>query len=395
MKTKTVVFAVAGTLACFAMVATTRGELRMTSAADQPSHMLVYIGSYAERDAEGIHIFRLDMATGGLSRIGAATGVKNPSFQAIHPNQKFLYTVGESSDFQGGRSGSVAAFAIDPDTGALTFLNEEPTLGTGPCHVIVDRGGRHALAANYSSGSVVVLPINPDGSVGTACAFNQHEGSSVHPRQTSPHAHCVNNDAADRFVVSADLGLDQILIYRYDSQRGNLLLNPDMPAVKVEPGAGPRHFSFHPNGKFAYVINELNSTVTAFSYDADRGTLTTLQNVSTLPPDFTGDNTTAEVFVSPDGQFLYGSNRGHNSIVVFAIDPQTGQLRFVSHHPTQGEQPRNFGIDPTGTFLLAANQRTGNVVVFRVDKATGRLESTGHVVQLPTPVCVTFLVREE
>ena len=229
----------------------------------------------------------------------------------------------------------------------------------------------------------MVLPIKPDGSVGAPCAFNQHEGSSVHPRQTSPHAHCVANDAADRFVISADLGLDQLLIYRYNSQQGTISLNPNMPAAKVQPGAGPRHFAFHPGGEFAYVINELNSTVTTFNYDAVQGALTSTQEISTLPADFRGQNTTAEVFVSPDGKFLYGSNRGHHSIVVYAIDPQTGQLKLVSHHATQGEQPRNFGIDPTGTFLLAANQRTGNVVVFRIDKLTGKLAPAGHAVQLP------------
>ena len=231
-------------------------------------------------------------------------------------------------------------------------------MGTGPCHVITDRAGKHVLAANYGSGSVVVLPIRSDGSLGMPCAFVQHNGSSVHPRQKSPHAHCVNNDANDRFIMSADLGLDKVLIYRYDSDSGQISPNPHLPAAQVKPGAGPRHFAFHPRGKYGYVINELNSTVTAFTYDAGRGVLEPIQEISTLPEDFTGDNTTAEIFVSPDGKFVYGSNRGHNSIVVFSVAPDTGKLTPVSHHATRGEQPRNFGIDPTGTFLLAANQRT-------------------------------------
>ena len=194
-------------------------------------------------------------------------------------------------------------------------------------------------------------------------------------------------------MVSADLGLDKVLIYRFDVENHTLIPNPRMPAVKVTPGSGPRHFAFHPSGKFGYVINELNSTITAFSYDGNQGTLTTVQNVSTLPDAFSGQNTAAEIGISPDGRFLYGSNRGHDSIVVFAIDPESGKLAYVSDHATQGEQPRNFGIDPTGTFLLAANQRTGNVVVFRIDRQTGKLTATGHSVQLQKPVCVTFLRR--
>ncbi len=366
------------------------GRAGRPTVTDSTSPLVVYIGSYAERDAEGIHLCRLDRQSGELTRLGGVSGVKNPSFQALHPNGRFLYTVGESEDFHGGHSGSVGAFAIDSATGNLTYLNQESAMGTGPCHLIVDRAGKHVLAANYGGGSVVVLPIESDGRVGVACAFNQHEGSSVHPRQTSPHAHCINNDDADRFVIAADLGLDKLLIYRYDLQHGSIAPNPEMPFATVTPGAGPRHFAFHPGGQFAYVINELNSTVTAFRYDAVPGTLTTLQEISTLPDGFTGQSTTAEIAVSPDGRFVYGSNRGHDSIVVYAVDAASGKLSLVSHHSTQGQQPRNFAIDPSGTFLLAANQRTGNVVVFRVDRATGKLNPTGHQLQLTKPVCVTF-----
>ena len=208
----------------------------------------------------------------------------------------------------------------------------------------------------------------------------------------APHAHCVTIDAADRFVISADLGMDKLLIYRYDPEHGTIVPNPRMPFAKVKPGAGPRHFTFHPSGKFGYVINELNSTVSAFGYGTQDGTLTHLQDISTLPSGFTGQNTTAEICVSSDGRFLYGSNRGHDSIVVYAIDAQTGQLTCVAHQSTQGQQPRNFAIDPTGTYLLAANQASGNVVEFRIDRSTGKLSPTGHSIQVDKPVCVTFLV---
>jgi 6-phosphogluconolactonase len=247
------------------------------------------------------------------------------------------------------------------------------------------------LAANYGGGSVVVLPVRDDGSLDPPSAFVQHQGSSVHPRQQGPHAHSVTVDPADRFVMSADLGLDQVLIYRYDIRRGTLTPHELMAAAKVTPGAGPRHFTFHPGSRFAYVINELNSTVTAFRFDADRGTLEAIQEISTLPDNFHGENTTAEVAVSPDGRFLYGSNRGHDSLVVYAIDTPSGRLSHVSHHASGGEIPRNFAIDPTGTFLLAANQRTGNVVVFRIDPATGQLIDTGFSVDVPQAVCVTFV----
>ncbi len=368
-----------------------RGAQPAASAADVADSMLVYIGTYATRKDDGIHIYQLDMNSGELTRIGGVKGIKNASFQAIHPNGEFLYSVSESQDFEGKRSGSVSAFAIDEKTGMLTFLNEEPSLGIGPCHVITDHAGTNVMVANYGSGSLAVLPIKKDGSLDTPHHRMQHTGSSVHPRQKSPHAHCVNIDANDHFVVSADLGLDKVLIYRYDRKGSSMTPNPIMPAVQVKAGSGPRHFAFHPNGKFGYVINELSSTVTAFAYDADRGTLTTIQDVSTLPDGFSGENTTAEVFISPDGRFLYGSNRGHHSIVVFSIDPDSGKLSCVAHHSTQGEQPRNFGIDPTGSFLLAANQRTGNVVVFRINRQSGKLTPTGHGIQLKQPVCVTFL----
>ncbi len=366
------------------------GGLPATRAGDQ---MLVYVGTYAAATDDGIHIYRFDLATGQLARVGAVSGIKNPSFQALHPSGRFLYSVSETSDYQDERAGSIHAFAIDPESGQLTSLNSQSSMGPGPCHLVVDRAGKHVLAANYSGGSVVVLPIQPDGQLDLACAFIQHQGSSVHPRQKDPHAHCINLDAAEQFAWCADLGTDQVMIYQYDSAQGSLRPNPRMPAAHVPPGSGPRHVALHPEGKFGYVINELNSTVSAFAYDGELGELKAIQEVSTLPADFRGENSTAEIAVSPHGKFVYGSNRGHHSIVVYSVDERSGKLTLVSHHSTLGEQPRNFAIDPTGTCLLAANQRTGNLVVFRIDPDTGKLAPTGQELKIPAPVCVTFLAR--
>jgi 6-phosphogluconolactonase len=355
------------------------------------AHLIVYIGTYAEAEESGIHVCQLDLTSGVLTRTGGVAGLKHPSFQALHPNGQFLYSVSEVQDYQGQPAGAVAALAIEPRTGQLTLLNSQSSMGAGPCHVTVDASARHVLAANYGSGSVVVLPIAADGRLEMACAFVQHQGSSVHARQQGPHAHCIHVDPTGRFVLSADLGLDQVVIYRYDSQAGSLTPNAWQAAATMTPGAGPRHLAFHPNGRFCYVINELACTVTVLAYRSETGELSTVQEITTLPADFQGENTTAEIAVSPDGRFLYGSNRGHHSIAVFAIDPTNGQLTPVSHHATLGQTPRNFGIDPTGTWLLAANQRTNNVVVFRIDRTTGKLEPTGHQLEVPKPVCVTFL----
>jgi 6-phosphogluconolactonase len=247
------------------------------------------------------------------------------------------------------------------------------------------------LVANYGGGSVSVLPIQSDGRLGPATGFVQHEGSSVNPRrQERPHAHSMNLDAANRFAFAADLGLDKVLVYRFDANRGTIVPN-DPPAATVAPGSGPRHFAFHPRGRNAYVINEMTSTVTAFRYDAGRGRLTELHTISTLPQGFTGNNSTAEVQVHPSGRFLYGSNRGHDSIAIFSIDSDTGRLTQVGHQPTGGRTPRNFGIDPTGVYLLAANQESSTVTVFRIDPRTGRLTPTGQTVNVPVPVCVKMM----
>lgn len=362
-------------------------------AQDGPAPLRIYVGTYTSGASQGIYVGQLDLTTGGLRLDGVAAETKNPSFLAIHPSRRFLYAVGEIGDFAGKRTGAVSAFRIEPATGRLELLNQQSSGGGGPCHLVVDPTGRNALVANYGGGSVSVLPIGEDGGLEPATAFMQHQGASVNPRrQQGPHAHSINLDAANRFALVADLGLDKILIYRFDPAAGTLA--PNEPAwASVAAGAGPRHFAFHPNGKFAYVINELHSTLTAFHYDAARGALVQVQTVPTLPAPVEG-NSTAEVQVHPSGRFVYGSNRGHDSIAVFAVDADNGRLTLVEHEPTQGKTPRNFGVDPTGRFLLACNQGSDTIVSFRIDPETGALTPTGHRLDVPAPVCVKFVAIE-
>ena len=357
--------------------------------ADQKT--LVYIGTYTQGKSEGIYVYRLDPSTGALEHASTAAGVDNPSYLAIDPRQRYLYAVNEVSEFEGKSSGAVRAFSIDSETGALTYLNQQPTGGPGPCHLSVDRTGNFVLVANYNGGSVCVLPIQDGGHLGDATDFIQHSGSSVNPRrQESPHAHSITLDAANRYAFTADLGIDKVLIYRLNLDRGKLTPG-GQPSVQVQAGAGPRHFDFHPGGAYAYLINELDCTLTAFTYDASHGTLRELQTVPTLPDGFEGSNSCSDLHVSPSGDFVYGSNRGHNSIVIFQIDGDTGRLTCVGHESTQGETPRGFTIDPTETFLLAGNQNTDTVVTFRIDQQTGKLASTGHVAEVPAPVCLKMI----
>ena len=356
--------------------------------------MLVYFGTYTGEKSKGVYVSRLDLASGALTRPELAGETASPSFLAVHPSQNFLYAINEIGNFQGKESGSVSAFAIDRNTGGLTALNQQPSVGRGPAHLVVDKAGRNVLVANYGGGSVAVVPIGTDGTLKPPSAFIQHTGGSIDPeRQKGPHAHSINLDPANRFAYAADLGLDKVLVYRFDAGKGSLVAN-DPPFAQVAAGAGPRHFAIHPNG-FAYVINEMSMTVTAFRRDVERGSLTELQTISTLP---TGKRveagfSTADVQVHPSGRFLYGSNRGHDSIVVFAIDQKSGRLTYVENRPTQGSTPRGFGIDPSGSYLLAANQRSDSVVVFRIDKQTGRLTPTGQTIEVGAPVCVKFVER--
>jgi 6-phosphogluconolactonase len=362
------------------------GGTAVTLKAQTPEKLWVYVGTFTGK-SKGIYLSELDLRSGELSAPTLAATTTSPSFLALHPNRRFLYSVNEIDNFARMKSGSVSAFAIDPQTGALTLLNQQPSRGAGPTHLAVDKQGKNVLVANYGGGSVAVLPIGEDGRLAPATGFEQHVSSNV---KRPPHAHCITLDAANRFAFVADLGLDKVLIYQYDAAQGLLAPN-DPPFATVPPGSGPRHFTFHPNGRSAYVINELASTVTTFRYDAAKGALEPLQTISTLPADFTKTNSTAEIVVHPSGKFLYGSNRGHNSIAIFAIDADTGQLTPVGHEPTQGKTPRNFAVDPTGAFLLAANQDSGTIVVFRIDPETGRLTATGHTAEVSMPVCLEMM----
>jgi 6-phosphogluconolactonase len=354
---------------------------------------LAYVGTYTQEGSQskGIYVYRFDEDSGQITSLGLAAETTNPSFVAVHPNGRFLYAVNEVQNYQGPNSGGVSAFSIDRATGKLTFLNEVPSRGADPCYIIVDKAGKHVLVANYTGGSIAVFPVLADGTLGEATDFVQHTGHGTNPqRQESPHAHSIDLSPDNRFAFVDDLGLDELKVYKYDSAKGSL--TPNTPAfAQLDPGAGPRHFVLHPLGKFAYVVAEMGCTVTAFSVNLKKGTLQRLQTVSTLPKDFKGENDDAEIHIHPSGNFLYASNRGHDSIAVFAIDPQKGTLTEIEDVPTQGNIPRSFEIDPTGNFLFAENQKSDDIVVFRIDSNTGKLTATGQKLQVGSPVDVKFL----
>jgi 6-phosphogluconolactonase len=361
------------------------------AAAEQPAKIRVYVGTYSGPKSKGIYLMEMDPKTGKLSTPELAGAAVNPSFLAFAPSKRFLYAVSEVSDTNGKKTGGVSAFAVDAATGHLTLLNQQPSRGAGPCHLVVDHAGKNVLVANYSGGSVAAIPIDGDGKLQPPTGFVQHKGASADPkRQQEPHAHSINLDAAGRFAIAADLGLDRLLVYKFDGAAGTLTPN-DPPSAATAPKAGPRHFTFDRQGKFGYVINELDNTVTAFRYDADHGSFKEIQVISTLPEGVNGPSYTAEVVMHPTGRFLYGSNRGHDSIAILKVDSETGKLTAVGHEPTQGKFPRNFNIDPNGRFLLAANQDSNNIVVFGIDSETGKLTPTGQKITVPTPVCIKFV----
>jgi 6-phosphogluconolactonase len=352
----------------------------------------VYFGTYTDGKSRGVYSSRLDPTTGALTTPELAATTVNPSYLALHPNHRFLYAVNEVSRFDGKSAGAVSAFAIDRRSGRLRFLDQRTSGGPGPCHLVVDPRGKAVLVANYNGGSVEVLPIQSDGRLGEPSAFIQHTGSSINPqRQEGPHAHCVAVDGTDRLAFVCDLGLDKVMIYRFNAARGTLTPS-DPPWARIAPGSGPRHIAFAPGDHFAYVISEMASTVTAFSWSRTRRSLTAIQTVSTLDGPVPG-NSGAEIVVAPGGRFLYVSNRGDNSLVVFAIAPRTGRLTRVQRVSSQGRTPRGFGIDPSGRWLLAANQDSDSVVVFRIDPTTGSLTATGQTVEIGKPVSVVVLAN--
>jgi len=347
---------------------------------------LLFIGSYSEADATGVHVAAFDEATGAVALRGGAAGLKNPTFLQVDALRRKLYAITEAEGPDGAKRGAAAAYDIDAE-GGLSPLNVEETVPAPTCHIELDAERGIALVSSYHGGLLGLSPIERDGRIGPASDVKRHEGRSALPVQDRPRVHSATFDRARRYAVVCDLGLDRIFTYRVDAEAGRLVSVAD---VAVAPGAGPRHFAFHPSLPFGYVINELNATIDAFRYDEERGTLTPIQTVPTLPSDYAGPNACADIHLSPDGKFLYGSNRGHDSIAVYAVS-ERGELSLVEHASTLGEHPRNFALSPNGAFLLAANRDTNDVVVFSRDARTGQLTPTEHRVNVPKPVCLKFL----
>jgi 6-phosphogluconolactonase len=379
----------------FSGLAADPSAIAAAASPDRPGNLWAYVGTYTKgTDSQGIYRLELDLVRGELKSCSLAAEAVNPSFVAIHPSRRWLYAVGEVGGGPGKKNGEVSAFSIEPHSGRLRLLGHQSSGGIGPCHVLVDRSGRCAVVANYGSGSLACLRIEDDGRLDAASSIVRHVGSSVNPRrQEGPHAHATTLDAANRLAFVCDLGLDKIMIYRLDPVRG-LLTPSDPSSVGVVPGAGPRHFAFHPNGRFAYVIDELASQVDVFAYESSPGRLAAIQSISTLPPDFHGNNTAAEIEVHPSGKFLYASNRGHDSIAMFSIEERSGMLHPLGHASAQGRTPRNFSIDPSGVFLLVANQDSGNVVLLRIG-GDGKLTPTGSSLSVAAPVCVQMMPPRE
>ena len=353
--------------------------------------MYVYFGTRVSGPGKGFSLAHFDTDTGMLTKPKFLLEDEMPAFFVIHPDGRHLYTCNATNTFHGGPEGWISAYAIDPKTGQLTLLNRKSSSGANPSYISLDKTARYALVANYQGGNVAVLALNPDGSLGDRTGFAQHTGRSVNPeRQTQPYAHSIIVDPSNRFALNADLGLDKLFVYRFNDKDGSLTPN-DPPFAAVKPGSGPRHVKFHPNGRWVYLINEMASAVTVFNWDAAKGSLTEFQTVSTLPAGCTDTNNSAELEIHPNGRFLYGSNRGHDSLVVFAIDPETGRLSLVEHVSSRGKFPRNFTFDPTGRWILCSNHGSDNAVVFRVDDATGKLTPVGPPVEVPLPFCERFL----
>jgi 6-phosphogluconolactonase len=349
----------------------------------------MYVGTYSAKDAPGIFVYRVE-ADGTLTKLHEVAGLANPTFLAIHPSKRYLYAVNEVGDFGGKPAGAVSAFSIQPD-GSLQPINQQSSEGSGPCHIIVDRAGKNALVANYGSGSATVLPIGDDGSLAPASSFVQHTGTGPDAsRQEGPHAHSTTLSPDERFAYVADLGLDKLMTYRFDGGKGALEANVP-PYTSLHAGAGPRHFTFHPNGRWAYVINELDNTVVAYDYSAGTGALGVKQTISTLPAGWKGTSYCADIHISPNGKYLYGSNRGHDSIVIYAIARTGGLLSLVGHQAEGITWPRNFAIDAAGKFMYVANQNSDSLIAFEMNTSTGALTPASIRVELPKPVCIQFL----
>jgi 6-phosphogluconolactonase len=349
---------------------------------------LVFVSSFAAGDKGGIQAYRLDLKAGTLKALARTTGVENPFFLALSPNGRFLYSI-HGKTFGGKEHEEVAAYEVG-DSGKLMLLNRQSALGSAACYLDVDPAGKAVLVANYLTGSVAALPVQKDGSLGKSSSFIQHEGSSIDPaRQKGPHAHCIVVAPGGGFVYAADLGLDQVVSYRLDADKAKLT-PARQPFVRTPPGAGPRHLTFHPNGKHAYVINELSNSVTRFDHDGESGILIEKQTIATLPKDFAGKSYCADLKVTPNGRFLYGTNRGHDSLAMYRVG-EDGRLTLIGIEPSLGKGPQNLAITPDGKFLLCANMPGNNVAVFRIDAEKGSLESVGKPVTITSPSCIKLV----
>jgi 6-phosphogluconolactonase len=369
---------------CFVLVA----FFEVCGMAAEANSKLLYIGTYTGKKSKGIYSARFDSDTGKLSAPELAAETKNPTFLALHPNGRVLYAVGEVDDFQGMKTGAISAFSIERNTAKLTLLNQQASGGQGPCHLSVDKSGKCVLVANYGSGSFAALSVQRDGKLEALGEMIRFDGSSINrERQSGPHAHFINFDLSNTFAFGCDLGLDKVFVWKVEPNEGKL--NLKYPAL-ITPGSGPRHLAFHPNGRFLYLINEMSATITVFAYDMATPALKELQTISMLPDNFEGFKSGAEIQVHPSGKFVYGSNRGHDSIAVFSVD-KNGKLMFVEHQSTKGKTPRHFAIDPTGKWLLAENQDSDNIVIFHIDQQTGKLSATGEKVEVGSPVCIQFV----
>jgi 6-phosphogluconolactonase len=363
------------------------------SASTAKKDYLVYVGTNVTSDQENtIYLYRLNPNTGALTMVSALKGGAQPTYLTMDAAHRYLYAVSETQSFKGmANSGGVSAFAVDPRTASLTLLNQQPSLGASPCYISLDRTEKNVLVANYSSGNVSLLPRQANGQVGASTDSDQHQPPlGPHRNQDKPHAHCIIPDPANRYAFAVDLGTDKVYRYQLNPAQ-NKLGTPPTIAFTAKSGAGPRHLAFHPNGRWAYLENELNSTVTALAYDAKAGAFQEIQSLTTLPAGFTGENSGADVHVSPDGRFVYTSNRGDNSLAVFAVERGSGRLSLVQHVSTQGKTPRNFGLDPAGQVLLVANQNSDNIFSYLVDKQTGKLTPTGQSVNVPSPMFVQIV----
>jgi 6-phosphogluconolactonase len=389
--------------ACFLAIAPFVFSI-VIGASDKPAanpKYLVFAGTYTNKtESKGIYGFTFDADTGKLTPKGLAAETPDPSWVAVHPSGKFLYAANEA-----GKASTVSAFAVEGKSGKLTPLNQVPSLGEDPCYLSFDKTGKYLLVANYTSGTIAVFPILADGRLGEHTALLKNPGVTGpnKERQEAPHAHWIESSMNNHFVYVADLGLDRILIYKFDATKGSLPAGETQPpkaspsaaapldpfSATLSPGAGPRHVAFTPDGKFMYVLGEIQSTVTVFANDA-QNTYRTVQQISTLPQGFTGRNDAAEIAVHPSAKFLYASNRGEDTIAIFAIDPGKGTLTHIANVPTQGKEPRHFAIDPTGRYLLAENQNSDTIVEFRIDLASGKLTPTGEMIHVPSPVCLAF-----